>query len=352
MQPIIAICLAGFSFSFFPLMNAIGTQYADPVTFSVINHAATIFVSFILLFAFFKGPTHAIVVLKQFLILPHNVKLIALFSGIAVYLGGLFFILALKLMSKAGATMITEMWPALAIFITPIFIAKKWQRIRALDIWTLLLCLIGVVFITASETGQNFSNFIKQPFFLQQEYGFETYIGIFLAVLSAYCFAFSGVSRAHFANSLPQDFRDEHMDGGITIKEATFTYLLTYLLGVPLVVLLFFVMETGANLSPEAILPGVMNGVILTATSTLYSYAILKSNNANINILWYFAPLLASLWLVYFDFSIATDMIAIGGFLIVVANIVLIITADTKDTEMPTDYQSMRNEETFTKSKE
>jgi drug/metabolite transporter (DMT)-like permease len=346
MQPTFAICLAAFSFSFYPLMNTFGTSYSDPITFSVINHIATILVAGIFMTTLFNGPKRSIAVLSHFKKLPMNVKLIAVFSGIAIYLGGLFFIMALQLMSRAGATVITEMWPALAVFIAPLLIRKNWQRIKLLDVWVLVICLVGVIFITAAETGQNFSAFIEMPFFMQQDYNFEHYLGIFLAVLSAYCFAFSGVSRAHFANSLPQDFRDEYMEGGVTIKEATYTYLITYILGIPLVILLYFVMETGVGFEAKALLPGVMNGIILTVTSTLYSYAILKSDNSNINILWYFAPLLASLWLILFGLTEATDMVAIGGFLIILANVSLIMSADKeKQATIPLESETLADDE-------
>jgi drug/metabolite transporter (DMT)-like permease len=90
-------------------------------------------------------------------------------------------------------------------------------------------------------------------------------------------------------------------------------------------------METNYSVTYFSILPAMLNGVFLTLTSCLYSYALLKSDNPNINVLWYFAPLLAAVWLVVFGFSTATDMIVIGGGLIIVANVTLVLAADRKN---------------------
>jgi uncharacterized membrane protein len=44
-------------------------------------------------------------------------------------------------------------------------------------------------------------------------------------------------------------------------------------------------------------------------------------------VFWYFAPLLAAVWLVVFGFSKATDMIIIGGVLIFAANVALVLVS-------------------------
>lgn len=330
MHPVIAIGIAGFSFSFFPLMNALGTLEVGPIMFSFMNHISIMLVATFMLFTLFRRPARAFAALRQIRYLPRNVLIIGFLSGLAIYLGSVFFLFALQLMSKAGATMIAEMWPAMAIFIAPILIRKDWERIRFIDIAMLFVCIIGVVFIAASEAEQSFSDFIAHPFFFNAEADFENYLGVVLAALAAYCWSFSNVSRAHFANSLPQEFRDEYLEGGVTIREAIFTYIVTYMMVIPFVFILLFFMGEGISITPKSIVPAVMNGLFLTLTSCLYSYALLKSNNPNINVLWYFAPLLASVWLVVFGFSRATDMIVIGGGLILVANVTLVLVADRK----------------------
>lgn len=334
MNPLLAVFISGLAFSFYPLMNAFGTLYVSPIMFSVINHATTILMCSIVVSIIFKGPQKAFAVVMEFFNLPKGVMAIGLFSGIAIYMGGLFFIFALQFMSSAGATMIAEMWPALAVFITPILIRKNWEKISSLDLYMLIVCLVGVVFMAASEKGQSFSEFISSPFFLQGGHEFVEYMGVLMAVLSAYCFAFSIVSRAHFANSLPQDFRDKYFNGGVTIKEAMYTYIVVYLASSPLVIVLLLFMENASGFNIAALAPGLLNGIFLTITSSLYSYALLKSDSPNINILWYFAPLLASIWLVLFGFSEATEMIILGGALIILANVSLILIGRQKKKQI------------------
>jgi drug/metabolite transporter (DMT)-like permease len=64
----------------------------------------------------------------------------------------------------------------------------------------------------------------------------------------------------------------------------------------------------------------------LVSTSVFYAYGLLISQNANINLIWYFAPVLATVWLVVFGYSQMTPLLIIGGILIIFANIVLILS--------------------------
>ena len=61
--------------------------------------------------------------------------------------------------------------------------------------------------LTASENTKNISEFISSPFQAFAQMDSYAYIGALMAFLSAFCFAFSGVSRAHMASELPHDFR-------------------------------------------------------------------------------------------------------------------------------------------------
>lgn len=330
MPAVLAIILSAFSFSFFPLVNAIGLKHSSPIVFSFFNQGTTIFMSFTVLLFVMGGWSPVVAALRAFLSLPLKTKLIAVFSGVSVYLGGIFFLFALSLMSKAGAAVIMETWPILAIVISPFLIRKAWEKLGYLDILSLVICFIGVVFITVSETGQTFSEFISHPLFMFENYEFMEYIGVVLAFLASYCFAFSGVSRAQFVKALPQEFRTKHFGDGVNVSEAVYTYLLSYIIGLPLASFLFLFIEPPVHFSFEAFTPGLINGVILTATSALYSYALLKAKSPSINIIWYFAPLMAAMWLWLYGEAQLTDMLVIGGVLIVVANIALVLKPKKK----------------------
>lgn len=328
MNAVTAISLSALAFSFYPLLNAFGLGVTTPILFALLNHIATILVCYGVLVLFMKSPSRTHGALKEFMALPLETRLIAVFSGISVYLGGLCFLFALSLMSKAGAAIIMEMWPILAIFIAPVLMTeKKWKSMGLLNAVLILLSLTGLLMITASESGMTFSRFLQNPFFMFVNQDAYAYIGIVVAFLAAFCFAFSGVSRSHFANKLPPDFRHRHFGKTETITESLYTYLLTYILGFPLALVLLLFLEPEAGASIASILPVAFNGFVLVATSSLYSYAVLKADNANINLIWYFAPLLAAIWLSLFGLSRITEMLVIGGGLIVIANIVLILSS-------------------------
>lgn len=282
--------------------------------------------SLLCLLVMMRGVSPALRAAKDFFKLPSNVKIVAFLSGVSVYLGGLFFLYALALMSKAGAAVIMESWPVLAMFIAPFFIRKKWDKIRLLDWFIVLLCFVGVFLISASEKGQDFASFIADPFFFFKGQQFSEYIGILVAFLAAYCFAFSGVSRAQFMSMLPEKFEEKHFSHRNPLSASTFIYLVSYIIGIPIAFLTLFFLEPDFSASGGSYVPAILNGVILTITSVLYSYALLKADSANINALWYIAPLLAAMWLWLFGLSQITDLIIIGGLLIVISNIILILS--------------------------
>ena len=193
------------------------------------------------------------------------------------------------------------------------------------DIFLILLSFTGLVMITASEKSLSFAEFIANPLFMFSGQPAMTYIGIIVAFLAAFCFAFSGVTRSHFANRLPTAFRIAHFGKAETLRESLYTYLLTYILGSPLALLLLLFLEPEAGASVLSFIPALFNGFVLVATSTLYSYALLKADNANINLVWYIAPVLASVWLALGGLAVITDLLVAGAFLILLANSVLIL---------------------------
>ena len=58
--------------------------------------------------------------------------------------------------------------------------------------------------------------------------------------------------------------------------------------------------------------------------SSMYSYALLKSDSSNVAAIWYIGPALAASWLVFFGFSEATELLVIGAAFIIVSNLSII----------------------------
>ena len=257
--------------------------------------------------------------------LPFENVVVPALSGIGIYLGAVFFLFALSLMSKAGASIIMESWPILTILIAPIALDKKWDSLDIMDVFLIFLSLCGLLFITASEENISLEQFVQNPFFIFNTQDLWGYLGILMALLSAFCFAASSVARAYFAHTLPQDFRIKHFKKVNTIEEAAFTYLLTYLYGFPIALFCFLFLEDNIYFEIASIAPVIFIGFSLTITSALYTYALIVSDNSNINMLWYLSPLLAAIWLAVFGYSQITPMLILGGFFIISANIILIV---------------------------
>jgi drug/metabolite transporter (DMT)-like permease len=333
MNAIIAITISAIAFSFYPLLNSIALQYTSPFLLALCIQIATIVFSASYLLITQKHISQLRYLFHSFWKLDFEIKIIPFISGIGIYLGGIFFIFALSLMSKAGASLIMETWPILALIISPVVLRKK-QSFSALDAVLILVSFIGLLFITAAESEKPLESFIQNPFFIFNSQDFSGSIGIMVAVLSAICLAGSSIARSYFVSILPVDFRIKFFKKKDTISEANFTYLLTYLFGFPLALISFLLMEDSIFIDINASLPIIMIGVIFVIVSTFYSYALLVADNANINLIWYISPVLAAVWLALSGYSQITPMLVLGGFLIIVSNIILISVSSKKKTEI------------------
>lgn len=327
MNAMIAILIAAISFSFYPLLNSMALETTSPFLLALLIQIVTIITATIALTLKIKAPQNITKAFMDYKKFPTSIFLIPVFSGIGIYLGGLFFIFSLSLMSKAGASLIMESWPVFAIFLAFLLPNKRRSPIRAIDIILIIITLIGMLMITASEKNISLSEFMNDPLFIFKEQDFYGYLGIVMAFLAAWCFATSAIARSYFAARMPTSFRIKYFGKTETITESIFTYLLTYILGLPLAVLSFLLFEDSIQISTDTALPVVLIGIVFVITSSLYSYAMLITRKTNINLMWYISPILAALWLAIFGYSQITEMLIAGGFLIVTANVLLILTA-------------------------
>lgn len=331
-KSIMAIGLSAISFSFFPLLNSVGLNHASPVFFSLTNLVFTVLFAGVALVVMMGGPKPFFAALGGFRDLPGNLKVVSFFSGTSVYLGNVFFLYSLSLMSKAGATVIMEMWPILAIFVSAALIEKSWHALRPLDYVMMAVCIFGVIMITGAEKDVGIIGFLADPLFIFSDYEFMDYVGVAVAFLSAYCYAYSGVSRARFTASMDEDFTRKYFSHAHELAQSLYIYLITLIVGFPFAIALVLGIESDFHFASPALLPSIANGAVLTVTSVLYSYAILHAASPNINILWYIAPLLAAIWLYIFGFTALTSLLMLGGALILLANVVTVLTQKPDDT--------------------
>jgi drug/metabolite transporter (DMT)-like permease len=336
MNAFLAIIIAAVAFSFYPILNSYALESTSPFLLAMLIQIVTIITAGLFFTNRMKTKENIVQIHKDFFKLPFEIKIIPVLSGVAIYLGGVFFLFSLTLMSKAGASLIMETWPILAIFLAPMLIHKKWAKFRLIDIVLIILSLLGLLMITASEKDIALNAFFSDPFYAFRGSDLGGYFGIITAFLASMCFAWASVLRSYFANILPDSFRIRHFGKTETIREANFTYYLTYLVGLPFSVISFLLMEQAYFFEWQVILPVIFIAISLTITSAFYSYSLLRCENTNINLLWYLSPVLAAIWLTLFGYSQITEMLIAGGFLIIVANVILILTSrDSKIREFP-----------------
>jgi drug/metabolite transporter (DMT)-like permease len=333
MNAIIAILIAALSFSFYPLLNTIAMQTIPNYLLALLVQLATALISFLLLVFALGSAVKIKNVFISFWQLPWDLKIIPLLSGTGIFAGGLFFIFALDLMTKTGATLIMECWPLLAIIASRALLTDKtWESFTLIDLILMFMTFFGLALITASEAGLSIDEFFKNPIAVFSGKDNNELLGVLLAILSAVCFAWAGVSRSYFASKLPESFRLEYFGKNNSIAESNFTYMLTYIFGIPSALLCFYMFEyEAAVFTIKNISVTFLVSISLVVSSVFYSYSLLIATNANINLLWYTAPLLATIWLIIFGYSFLTPLIIIGGTLIIFANLILILVSNKKN---------------------
>jgi drug/metabolite transporter (DMT)-like permease len=294
MNATISMLIAALSFSFCPLLYALSLTGASAMTQALYVQIAVTVVASIGLVGLRRNMSAFIAPTKELFKLPWETWTVIILSGVAGYMGTLFFLWSLKYMSEAGAAIIMESWPILAVFIAPVLMRNHTNRIRLVDVFIIGLIIFGALMINGSDANMSVGQFIDNPFFMFQDRSFENYIGIFCAFMSAFCYAWAGSSRPYFSALLP------------------FESLL---------------------ISQSNIIISLSLGICLTIMGCMYAYSLMVSNTSMINLLWYIAPILATLWLVIFGYSQITPLFILGGGLIIGANLLLVLSSKKKTTD-------------------
>lgn len=332
MSATLAIIIAAISFSFYPLLYTFAMEGTSNYLIALIVQVISPLFCFALLAYQLKSVKKSVDVVGHFFRLPWEIQIIPFLSGTGILVGTLFFIFALEMMSKAGATLIMECWPLLAIIVARAMLTDKhWDDFKPLDFILIIITLLGLALISASEAKLSFEEFLTSPSQMITSMEMTELYGILLAILSALCFAWGSVSRSYFASLLPHDMRIKYFGKINSIAEANYTYMLAYAFGIPMALFCFIAFEgPSPDFSVVSTIPILLIANSLIIVAVLYAYAITVASNANINLLWYLAPVLATIWLVLFGYSEITPLLLAGGFLIILANLILIL-ANKKD---------------------
>lgn len=215
--------------------------------------------------------------------------------------------------SKAGATIIYEIWPIVAMFITPLLIKKGWTGISARDGVFSLLAFIGVGFLMYPEVQNTGISFFSAP---------GQYYHVFLPLLGGVFMAIASVMKSR-VSFLLQD--DAHPVASLLRVQVMFC-IGVILLAIPFVFL--WPDKTSVYTTENIIAVLVIGTFIHTLGNVAYTMAVLRTSKSNIVVLWYLMPIFSVVWLWLAGESQITPYIILGAVFIITANLIMSIKAD------------------------
>lgn len=224
---------------------------------------------------------------------------------------------AFSYMSKAGATIIYEVWPIVAMYLTPLLISNKgWDKISARDLFFSVLAFAGIGFIIHPEIEA------QGGFFLQQEEGTWNTIVLCLPFLGGVLMSVSSVMKARISHNL--EVPGNPLASVLFVK-MTFSLVIA-LLTVPFV--LFWPDQT-STFTMQSVLVLLFAGIaIYTLGDIAYTLAVLGSSKSNIVVLWFLVPIFSVIWLWIAGHSEVTPWIILGSLMIISSNLLMTVKAD------------------------
>ena len=309
-MPVIYMMFSVLSWSLFPLVSAWGIDRLSIFDYILWTYVVGLGTS---LFILKMMPSAKKAGLPQLRQLGRRTIAEILIGSLTVLLSFACLLLSFSYMSKAGATVIFEIWPIIAMYISPLLIKKGWEKISRKDMAFSAIAFIGVIFLLYPEAPgpflASFLSFHDAYHMLLPLFG-----GVFMAVAS--------VMKARVSHQL------ENKKYQITslLKIQTFFSLGVIVLSVPFTL---FWPDKQSVFTFENIMAVAFIGVFIhTLGNVSYTMAVLRSSKANIVVLWYLMPIFSVLWLWLAGQSTITPYIIWGSIFIITANLIMTIRAD------------------------
>lgn len=216
-------------------------------------------------------------------------------------------------MSKAGATVIFEIWPVIAMYITPLLIRRGYSKISRRDIGFSLLAFIGVAFLMYPEVQKSGNIFICE--------GSLCYV--VLPLIGGMLMAIASVVKSRVSHTL----ENKKFPIASLLRVQVFFSAGVTLLAIPF--MLFFPQDVHSVYTPQAIAGVVFIGLFIhTLGNISYTLAVLGSKKSNIVVLWYLMPIFSVIWLWLAGESKITSFIVLGSIYIITSNLIMTVKAD------------------------
>lgn len=323
MKAVLSMLLSVFLFSIYPLLASMGLVASDPIMFVLLAHFFCAVFSFasggFLIKRRHKGK-HTLA--SAFRLDSKKLWIYVIATGTAAACAHASLMYALLKTSQVGATIIYETWPLMAVWLTPLLVAKAWDKIKRLDYLFGFMAVIGMGFVVSAESRETIMNL---------DFSFMTHIepdrllGYGLAFIGSIGIALSTVLRGGVSQHLKDKF-----DGDVVLS-AFMGSGFTRLASLPAFALMYFILhEPGSRtIIPADVALACFTGIMVyTMGSVFYIYSFLNTQNPNIHILYYLAPVMAIAWLHMFGFSSINDFAIIGALFVVSANLLVTIKAE------------------------
>ncbi len=313
-MPVVYILISVFVFSLWALMAALGIEQINIWEFIFWIELITWVTSVVLLKISTLGKNIRYKKLRDL-----NFREVLEFSasGFTLIVAQATLLMSFRYMQKAGAMIVYEVWPILAMFVTPLFVARAWERVKFKDFGYSLLALLGVAMILLPEK--------NEPFFAGD--GALRYVTLLLPLIGGIFNALTSSLNVRLSHAT--DLKDHPF---IAVMAAQAKYGL-FALGFAAVGLVFNKVRGGApshyTLYNVAALFFISIVIYMVGRLT-WAAGLLGASNANITVLWYLTPVLTVAWLWLAGQSAVTAPIVIGSCFIISANMLMSVKADER----------------------
>lgn len=322
-------------YSLFPLIGVFGTAQISGFTFAGLGHVLSAIVSLAGAVALSRRlGGYGIRALVADLRADRRALSQAVQSGVVNYLSHAFLFVSFVFISKAAATVIFEAWPVLAVYLLAILAHTRAgpKPAAVLDgrvFFLSVVAFLGLVIIVAG----NPQNGDATGGLLQALNSRDGQIGLALAALSAVCMAYS-VALGRNTRLYVEDRYGACETGADEVNRALLASAATKVFGaLGFLATIPFLPDFGGEIltmSGETWGWVLFNGVVIVTLGSLsYREALARSQRLELAILWYTTPVVALAWLWLAGVETLTLSVGVGATLIVSANALLHMRADT-----------------------
>lgn len=298
------------SWSLFPLVSAWGIDQLSVFDYILWTYVVGLAASCLILVAI---PKRARASLPQVRHIDRRLFAEIFIGCLTVLLSFACLLSSFKYLSRTSATVVYEIWPIIAMYITPVLIRKRWEKIVTKDLVFSLLSFIGIAFLLYPE---------KQDPFVNGEVVWRDLWRLFLPLLGGIFMAVASVMKSRVSRTM----NNKNHPIGSLLKVQIFFSFGVVLLSIPFAL---FWPDKPSVYTADNIMAILFIGVFIhTLGNVTYTMAVLKSRKSNIVILWYLMPIFAVVWLWMAGLGDITSYVILGTVCIITSNLMITVRAE------------------------